>query len=193
MEGLPALILWEKIMTTFISKQDLVKHRRHESAADQGKIVPDPNKEFIQIHEYLNNVDFVPRTMPLANQNATITIMEDSDPVIQMSVKGRTPTMRHITRTHRITLDWVVERRLYDRCIRIKYVPSKFQKGDILTKGSFVSELWKSLCRLANIVKPYSAKKTMGGIGFQGGDSNTPNTRGQTIYSIPVPKGMNRV
>ena len=35
--------------------------------------------------------------------------MEDNDAVIKMCIKGRSPALRHVARTHRINLDWLSE------------------------------------------------------------------------------------
>ena len=59
--------------------------------------------------------------------------------------------MRHVQRTHRVNLDWLFERIAQDPGIRIKYVGTKQQIADILTKGSFTAVQWKALLRLAQI------------------------------------------
>lgn len=65
--------------------------------------------------------------------------------------------MRHVQRTHRVNLDWLFERMARDPGIRIKFVGTKQQIADILTKGSFTAIQWKALLRLAQIGK--SGKK----------------------------------
>ena len=37
-------------------------------------------------------------------------IFEDNSSVIQMINRGRAPTLKHATRTHRVDLDWLSER-----------------------------------------------------------------------------------
>ena len=78
-------------------------------------------------------------------------VMEDNDAVIKMTIKGRSPTLRHVARTHRVDLDWLFERVRTDPSIFIKFVPTLKQLADILTKGSFTSMQWKNLLRLAAI------------------------------------------
>ncbi len=68
-----------------------------------------------------------------------------------MTIKQRAPQMRHVARTHRIDLDFILERIKTDKSIRIRYVGTKEQIADILTKGMFTSEQWKSLCELLQI------------------------------------------
>ena len=59
-----------------------------------------------------------------------------------MIIKGRSPTMRHVSRTHRVALDWLFERINLDPKIQIKLVDTKNQLADMLTKGSFTRDEW---------------------------------------------------
>ena len=61
--------------------------------------------------------------------------------------------MRHVQRTHRIDLDWLFERLRDDNAISMRYVNTKQQLADILTKGSFSETLWNQLTKLALIQK----------------------------------------
>ena len=71
-----------------------------------------------------------------------------------MTIKGRSTAMRHITRTHRVNLDWLYERFLYDSHFLIRYIDTKFQIADILTKGSFTIDQWKILLKYCSITSP---------------------------------------
>jgi hypothetical protein len=77
--------------------------------------------------------------------------MEDNDAVIKMCIKGRSPNMRHVARTHRVDLDWLFERIREDPGINIQYINTKQQIADIFTKGQFTTEQWKKLCQLAQL------------------------------------------
>ena len=57
-----------------------------------------------------------------------------------MIINGRRPTMRHVTRTHGVALDRLFDRMNSDRKIQIKYVDTKNQFAEILTKGSFTRD-----------------------------------------------------
>ena len=59
--------------------------------------------------------------------------------------------MRHVSRTHRVALDWLFDRINLDPKIQIKYIDTKNQLADILTKGSFTRDEWKHLLNLFNI------------------------------------------
>ena len=67
-------------------------------------------------------------------------IFVDIDKVIKMIIKGRGPTMGHVSRTQRVALDWLFDRINLDPKIQIKYVDTKNQLADMLTKGSFARE-----------------------------------------------------
>ena len=54
-----------------------------------------------------------------------------------MIIKGRSPTMRHVSRTHRVALDWLFDRMNSEPKIQIKYVDTRNQLADVLTKGFF--------------------------------------------------------
>ena len=66
-------------------------------------------------------------------------------------MKGRSPTMRHVSRTHRVALDWLFDRINLDPKIQIKYIDTKNQLADTLTKGNFTREEWNHLLCLFNI------------------------------------------
>ena len=68
-----------------------------------------------------------------------------------MIIKGRSPTMRHVSRTHRVALDWLFDRINLDPKIQTKYIDTKNQLADILTKGNFTREEWNQLLSLLNI------------------------------------------
>ena len=59
--------------------------------------------------------------------------------------------MRHVSRTHRVILDWLFDRINLDSKIQIKYIDTKNQLADILTKGSFTRDEWNYLLTLFNI------------------------------------------
>ena len=61
------------------------------------------------------------------------------------------PTMRHVSRTHRVALDWLFDRINLDPQIQIKYIDTKNQLADILTKGNFTRDEWNHLLSLLNI------------------------------------------
>ena len=59
--------------------------------------------------------------------------------------------MKHVSRTHRVALDWLFDRINLDPKIQIKYIDTKNQLADILTKGNFTRDEWNHLLNLLNI------------------------------------------
>ena len=59
--------------------------------------------------------------------------------------------MRHVSRTHRVALDWLFDRINLDSKIQIKYIDTKNQLADILTKGNFTRDEWNHLLNLFHI------------------------------------------
>ena len=59
--------------------------------------------------------------------------------------------MRHVSRTHRVALDWLFDRINLDPKIQIKHIDTKNQFADMLTKGNFTREDWNHLLCLFNI------------------------------------------
>ena len=71
--------------------------------------------------------------------------------MIRMIIKGRSPTMRHASITHRVALDWLFEWNNLDPKIQRRYIDTKHQLADILTNGNFTRDEWNGLLHLFNI------------------------------------------
>ena len=87
--------------------------------------------------DVMQDIDAVPSNVQSARQEALLYVFEDNEAVIKMMMKGRSPTMRHVSRSHRVALDWLFDRINLDSKIQIKYIDTKNQLADILTKGEF--------------------------------------------------------
>ena len=108
----------------------------------------------MKIHGKINvmeNIDSVPSNVQSSRQEALLYVFEDNEAVIKMIIKGRSPTMRHVSGTHRVALDWLFDRINLDSKIQIKYIDSKNQLADILIKGNFTRDEWNRLLSLFNI------------------------------------------
>ena len=70
--------------------------------------------------------------------------------MIKMIIKGRSPTLRHVSRTHRVALDWFDLINL-DPNNQIKYIDTKNRLADILIKGNSTPDKWNHLLCLFNI------------------------------------------
>ena len=112
------------------------------------------------------NVDHVPTSRHDPKCLSELVIHEDNEAVIKMTIKGRSPALRHVPRTHRVDLDWLFERIREDPGVFVKYVNTHDQIADMLTKGQFTSEQWQKLVRLAQIVDVNTLRgATPGGLG----------------------------
>ena len=97
-----------------------------------------------------------PKQMPNAQSShgeSQLYISEEYEAVIKMIIKGRSPTMRKVSRTHKVSLDWLFDRINLDPKIQIKYVDTQNQMADMLTKGSFTHDEWNNLLHLLYIWK----------------------------------------
>ena len=88
--------------------------------------------------DVMKDIDVVPSSVQSARKK--LHVFEDNEVVIKMIIKGRSPTMRHVSRTHRVVLDWVFNRSFLDFKTQIKYIDTKNQLADILTKGNFTRD-----------------------------------------------------
>ena len=88
----------------------------------------------------LDNVDFILKRHFFSRQEALLYVFEDNEAVIKMIIKGRSSAMRHVSRTHRVALDWLFDRINLDPKIQIKYIDTKNQLADRLTKGNFTRD-----------------------------------------------------
>ena len=96
-------------------------------------------------------ISFLPARI-LLRMSLSCTFFEDNEAVIKMISKGRSQTMRHESRPHRVALDRLFDRISMEPKIQIKYVDTKNQLVDILTKESFSRDEWNHLLRLFNIL-----------------------------------------
>ena len=144
LDGLSALELWDLIVSVLGNVSQIsdrtgrpVDVTRNQKS--QGKV------------NVMENIDSVPSNVRSARQEALLYVFEDNEAVIKMIIKGRSPTMRHVSRTHRVALDWLFDRINLDSRIQIKYIDTKNQLADILTKGNFTRDEWNHLLSLFNI------------------------------------------
>ena len=110
-----------------------------------------PRQQFRGTLKVLNNVDRVPSNVQFSHHEALLYVFDDNEAVIKMITKGRSPTMRHVSRTHRVALDRLFDRINLDPKIQIKYIDTKNKLADMLTKGNFTRDEWNHLLCLFNI------------------------------------------
>ena len=148
-DGTPALDLWDLVVD--------VLHSSPKKKNSTGKLVrqrsprgntPTPRRRNTSTEMILNYSMWItlPQTQNLLIAALRFKFLKDNEGVIKMIIKGRRPTMRHVSRTHRVGLDW-----LFDKI----NVDTKNQFADILPKGNVSCEEWNHFLRLFNISTLY--------------------------------------
>ena len=131
LDGLPALELLDLVVSVLgnvsrvsdrSGQPDNDVHKRHKS---QKNI------------DVMTDIDSVLSNVQSARQEALLNVFEDNEAVIKMIIKGRSPTMRHVSKTHRVALDWLFDRINLDSKIQIKYIDTKNQLADIFNQRKF--------------------------------------------------------
>ena len=129
LDGIPLLDLWDLTVA--------VLGNTNQSHTEQGDLLmnkrevrspPHTNQKRKQSQRVINdldNVDFIPSNVKSSHQEALLYVFEDNGAVIKMIIKGRSPTMRHVPRTHTLALDWLFDRINLDSKIQIKYITTK--------------------------------------------------------------------
>ena len=141
LDGIPAIDLWDLIVAvpgntnqSHKEQGDLLMNKREVRSPPH--TIPKQKQSHRVIND-LDNVDFISSNFNSSHQEALLYVFEDNEAVIKMIRKGRSPTIRHVSRTHRIALDWVFDRINLDPKIQIKHIDTKNQLADILTEGNF--------------------------------------------------------
>ena len=103
LDGIPALDLWDLIVS--------VLGNTIQTPERPGRpVITDKSQRSQGKTNVLNNIDCVPSNVQSSHQEALLYVFEDNEAVIKMIIKGRSPTMRHVSRTHRVALDWLFNR-----------------------------------------------------------------------------------
>ena len=151
MDGLPALHLWDRVIEVLRSTNNTVKPNHNgirETGARPSSKAKTQNVRRRQKVGQLSDVDFVPTDTHFSQGESQLYIFEDNEAVIKTIIKGRRPLLRHMSRTHRVALDWLFDRISSEPKIQIKYVDTENQLADILTERSLSRHEWDHLLRL---------------------------------------------
>ena len=100
--------------------------------------------------ELLSEVYHLPTNTRSCQGESQLYIFQDNEAVIKMMIKGRSPTMRHVSRTYRVALDRLFDRIHMEPTIEIKYFDTKNKLADILTKSTFTRDEWNNHLHLFN-------------------------------------------
>ena len=137
MDGIQALDLWNLVVEVFHYSQIQSKKPRihwHRETCDiascqaierriKPKLQPSTTVLIFQIENVFRTSNFL---SPLR-----LYVLEDNEAVIKIVIEGRSPTMGHVSRTHRVSLDWLCDRISLDPKIEFRYIHTKHQIADI--------------------------------------------------------------
>ena len=118
-------------------------HKRHK-----------PHKKI----DVMKDIDAVPSNVQSARQEALLYVFEDNEVMIKMIIKGRSPTMRHVSRTHRVALDWLFDRINPDSKIQIKYIDN--QEPTRRHLDSLLSDVHRSQTKMATRLAAIRSQRT---------------------------------
>ena len=149
LDEIPALDLWDLIV--LVLGNTTQNHDRTLQPVVNCDKSHGPNKRSQGMFNVLNNVDCVPSNVQFSHQEAFLYVFEDNEAVIKIIIKGRSPTMRRVSRTHRVALDWLFDRINLDPKIQIQHIDTKNPLADFLTTGNFTRDEWNHLLCLFNI------------------------------------------
>ena len=113
LDGIPALDLWDLIVAVLHGNTSQSNQEREDPDTNLVRAAPHKIQMRKKSHgmiDDLDNVDFISSNIHSSRQEALLYIFEESEAVIKMIIKGRSPTMRHVSRTHRVALDWLFDR-----------------------------------------------------------------------------------
>ena len=140
MDWLPALDLWDTVIEVLRSINNNAQPK-HTSMQETGATLHSKTKaqkvKRRQKIDQLSDVDYVSTNTHSPQNESQLYTFEENEAVIKMIIRGRSPTKRRVSRTHRVAPDWLFDRINLDPKIQIKYVDTKHQLADILTKGQF--------------------------------------------------------
>ena len=148
MDGIPALDLLELVKAVFHSSPNLFNNIKDQVRGNSSRNITsnkhteNQTKDPTQHDKFdLNDVDYVSSNAKFSRFGAILYICEDHEAVMKTIIKSRSPTIRHVSRTHRDL----------DPKIEIKYIDTKNQLADMLTKGNFTRDEWNNLLCVFNI------------------------------------------
>ena len=125
LDGIPALNLWDLIVAVLLGNMCQNDQERETRLNLQRERI------FMERLMILTFVAFISSIVNSSRKEALLYIFEDNEAVIKMIIKGRSTTLRHVSRTQRVALDWLFDRMNLDPKIQIKYIDTKNQLADI--------------------------------------------------------------
>ena len=107
--------------------------------------------------DQLSDVEYVPTNTHSSQVESQLYILGDNAVVIKMMIKGRSPTMRHVSRTHRVALDSE-----YLRALQATFLNDQLLKKDDSVHSSTIQRIWHRLRRNWDAIPQELQGKTEG-------------------------------
>ena len=132
MVGIPALDLWDLVIEVIHSSPNQTNKAKdirepRENLSRNTTLHMKNQNPTKHANLDLNNVDHFSSNVRLSRFGAMLYVFGDNEAVIKMTIKGRSPTMRHVSRTHRVALDWLFDRINLDPKIQNGHIDTKHQ------------------------------------------------------------------
>ena len=103
-DGLPVLELWDLIVSVL---GNVSRFSDGSGQRDNDVLKRHKSQKKIDVREDINTV---PSNVQFSRQEALLYVFEDNEAVITMTIKGRSPTMRHVSKSHRVAFVCLFDR-----------------------------------------------------------------------------------
>ena len=110
--------VWLKHFIPYRTKQMDPRESHRETRRQLFKPNKDDSIPIKNTNVIPTNIDHIPSNTKKSDSGAMLCVFEDNEAVIKMIIKGRSPTMRHVSRSHRVALDWLFDRIYLDPKIK---------------------------------------------------------------------------
>ena len=130
----------------------MIQCRDVEHAVKSKAPIPTPNQKGTVTETLCLMWTTLSQAKSFLNSKLSCYTFTDHEAVIEIITKGRSPTMRHVSRTHRVSLDCLFDRINLDRKIQIKCVDTMNQLAGMMTSGKCTRDEWSRLLRLFGVV-----------------------------------------
>ena len=113
MDGIPALTFWDLVIEIFHSAPSKIKQPEEKLRGDPLQATePNMHKpiQFKHTNVIPTNIDHFSSNTIHSGAGAMLYVLKDNVAAIKKIIKGRNPTMRHVSRTHRVALGWLFDR-----------------------------------------------------------------------------------
>ena len=151
----PRMMFWDLVIEVFHSPPNRInksKGQKSQGNLSQNTALHMKNQNPTKhVNLNLNIVDHVTSNVRSCQFGATLCVFEDNESLMRMVINGRSPTMRHVSRTHRVALDWLSDSNNLDSKIQIRYTDTKHHLADMLTSRNVTRDEWNNLRHLFNI------------------------------------------